>query len=84
MAASRVSTIGQRTKASWAITTAAGLGVLIFALFLANPIGFLNRYYGRVQSKDTKARYLGHGNLNNEYCWTDPGKVELTAGVYVV
>ena len=79
-----MSKIGQRTKGSSAITAAAGLGVLILALFLADPTEFLNRYYGRLQSKDNKARYLGHGDLNNGFCWTDPSKFELTAGVYVL
>ncbi|OAL37946.1 hypothetical protein AYO20_02779 [Fonsecaea nubica] len=72
MSTSSTSTLAQRAKANWVTTAAAGLGVLIVALLLASPTAIINRSLGRVQIRDPKDRYLGHGGLNNEHCWTDP------------
>lgn len=74
MSTSTVSTIAQRAKTNWVVTTVVGVVVLIFAVILSNPTSFLENYYGRVQSKDPKTRYLGHGSLNNGNCWTNPGE----------
>jgi len=74
MSTSTFSTLTQRAKAIWVVTTVAGIGMLILAAILANPTSFLENYYGRVQNKDPKSRYLGHGGLNNGHCWTNPGE----------
>lgn len=63
-----------RAKADGRTITAAGFTILLLALLLANPTPFLNSYGGRVVSKDSKSDYLGHGGLNNQHCWTDPGE----------
>lgn len=58
------------------VTAALGLAALVLSFLLADPTAFLNRYYGRVQSKDLKNRYLGHGGLNNGHCWINHGSYE--------
>ena len=77
MSNSRISNLTQRAKSNWAITIAAGLGSLVLAIVLSSPTSFLNNYGGRVQTRDNKTRYLGHGPLNNQHCWTDPGENKL-------
>lgn len=51
----------------------AGVVTILFSFVLSNPYPWLNKYYGRVASKDHRDRYLNHGGLNNDHCWLNTG-----------
>lgn len=73
MSSSTVTAIMRNPSRGVVVTAALGLAALVLSFLLADPTAFLNRYYGRVQSKDLKNRYLGHGGLNNGHCWINHG-----------
>lgn len=50
------------------------VAVLGLASLYNNPYPLLDRFGGRLLDVQPKTDHIGHGPLNNDKCWTFPGR----------